>query len=105
MDLAELIIFGTPNYWYGPTAKTKLLMDRMRPYVGNKKLKGKKAVVVTPAAEGAGACGPIVEMFKMSFDYIGVDFKGKILAEAYERAEIKKDAEALKRAYELGASL
>jgi hypothetical protein len=34
-----------------------------------------------------------------------MDFAGKILAEAYERAEIKGDQEVLKNAYNLGASL
>ena len=43
MDDADLIIFGTPNYWYGPAAKMKLLIDRMRPYVANGRLKGKRA--------------------------------------------------------------
>jgi multimeric flavodoxin WrbA len=105
MDEADVIIFGTPNYWYGPTAKMKLLIDRMRPYIANKKLKGKKAVVITPAAEGASACGPLVEMFRMSFDYIEMEFAGKILAEAYDRGEIKSDPAVLKKAYDLGASL
>ena len=105
MDAADLIIFGTPNYWYGPTAKMKLLVDRMRPYIANGKLKGKKAVVITPAAEGPDACGLIVEMFRMSFDYLEMEFTGKILAEAYERGEIKDDRKALKNAYDLGASL
>ena len=105
MDEADLIIFGTPNYWYGPTAKMKLLIDRMRPYVANEKLKGKKAVVIIPAAEGPNACDPLIEMFRMSFDYLEMEFTGKILAKAYERGEIKDDHEVLKNAYDLGASL
>ena len=76
----------------------------MRPYIANKRLKGKKAVVVTPAAEGPNACGPLIEMFRMSFDYLKMEFAGKILAEAYERGEIKDDHEVLKSAYDLGAS-
>jgi multimeric flavodoxin WrbA len=105
MDGADVIIFGTPNYWYGPTAKMKLLIDRMRPYVANGKLKGKKAVVISPAAEGPNACSPLIEMFRMSFDYLEMEFAGKILAAAYERGEVKNDQEALKNAYGLGASL
>ncbi len=105
LDNADLIIFATPNYWYGPTAKMKLLIDRLRPYVANEKLKGKKAVVITPAAEGARACGPLMQMFRLSFDYLGMEFVGKILAEAYERGEIKDNKEVLNNAYELGASL
>lgn len=105
MDEADLIIFGTPNYWYGPTAKMKLLIDRMRPYVANKKLKGKKAIVIIPAAEGPNACGPMIEMLRMSFDYLEMELVGQILAEAYERGEIKNNPEALKSAYDLGAAL
>jgi len=105
MDGADLIIFGTPNYWYGPTAKMKLLIDRMRPYVANEKLKGKKAVVIIPAAEGPNACEPLLEMFRMSFEYLEMEFTGKILAKAYERAEIKGDNEVMKNAFDLGASL
>jgi multimeric flavodoxin WrbA len=104
MDQTDLIIFGTPNYWYGPTAKMKLLVDRMRPYVANERLKGKKAVVISPAAEGANANGPLMEMFEMSLKYLEVEFAGKVSAEAYERGEIKNDREALKNAYELGVS-
>ena len=105
MDGADLIIFGTPNYWYGPTAKMKLLIDRMRPYVANGKLRGKKAVVITPAAEGPKACGPLIEMFRLSFDYLEMEFAGKILATAYERGEIKENEKELKKAYDFGISL
>jgi len=82
----------------------KLLIDRVRPYVANGKLKGKKAVVISPAAEGPSACGPLIEMFRMSFDYLEVKFTGKILAQADERGEIKDNHEVLKNAYDLGAS-
>ena len=105
MESADVIIFGTPIYWYGPTAKMKMLMDRMRPFVENGKLNGKKAFVVAPSAEGIKACGPLVEMFRMSFDYLGIELVGKILAKAYEKGEIATHQAELDRAYELGASL
>ena len=105
IDSADVIIFGTPNYWYGPSAKMKLLIDRIRPYVANKKLNGKKAVVITPAAEGPRARGPLIEMFQMSFDYLGIEFICKILAQAYEKGEIKGNEKKLEEAYELGASM
>jgi multimeric flavodoxin WrbA len=37
MEKADLIVFGRPNYWYGPTGKMKLLIGRMRPFVANKR--------------------------------------------------------------------
>lgn len=105
LEDSDLIIFGTPVYWYGPTAKMKLLLDRLRPYIESRRLKGKKGIVVIPSEEGPDCCGPLMEMFRMSFDYLGMKMVGSILARAYERGEIEKDPEEIKRAYELGASL
>jgi len=104
MDDADLIIFGTPNYFYGPTGKMKLLIDRMRPFVANGKLKGKRWVLVTPAAEGPRACRPLIQMLRLSFDYLGMKFIGKILVKAYEKGEIKENRRELDSAYKLGAS-
>jgi multimeric flavodoxin WrbA len=105
MEKADLIIFGTPNYWNGPPAKMKLLIDRMRPFVPSRKLEGEKWVVVSPSAEGPNSCKLLVEMLRLSFDYLGMKFAGKILVKAYEKGEIKKNQKALEKAYELGASL
>ncbi|MBN2223827.1 MAG: flavodoxin family protein [Deltaproteobacteria bacterium] len=102
---ADLIIFGTPVYWYGPTAKMKLLVDRLRPFIADRGLAGKKGLVVVPSEEGAACCGPLSEMFRMSFGYLGMEPAGEILAAAYERGEIKKSPNELKRAREKGASL
>jgi len=105
LERADLIIFGTPIYWYGPTAKIKLLLDRLRPYIASRKLSGKKGMVATPSEEGAGCCGPLLQMFAMSFDYLGMENAGSLLAQAYERGEIKKKPEELERAREMGKSL
>ena len=102
---ADLIIFGTPIYYYGPTGQMKLLFDRMRPYGTSGKVKGKKGVIVAPSAEGAKCCGPLIKMFRMSFDYLGIDFAGKVLGTAYEKGEIEQDKRELKKAYDLGMSL
>jgi multimeric flavodoxin WrbA len=104
-EKADLIIFGTPVYWYGPTAKTKLLIDRMRPFIASGTLKGKKGIVVTPSEEGHPCCGPLIEMFKMSFEYLGMHFAGSILAQAYERGDIRNNSNELAKAYALGKSI
>ena len=105
MEAADLIIFGTPLYWYGPTGKMKLLIDRLRPFITNAKLNDKKAVIVTPSEEGPKACDPLLEMFRMSFNYLGMEFAGKIFATAYEKGEILENQKELKKAYEFGSSL
>ena len=102
---ADILIFGTPVYWYGPTGKMKLLIDRMRPFIAGRKMQGKKAVLVVPSEEGPKACKALLEMFRMSFDYLGMEFVDSILSTAYERAEVSGNEEDLKKAYELGISL
>lgn len=105
LEAADIIVFGTPIYWYGPTAKMKLLIDRLRPFIANKKLSGKKGMIVVPSEEGQGCCGPLSEMFRMSFEYLGMSFIGSMLVQAYEKGEIKEQPKELRRAYELGAAL
>ncbi|MCW4015444.1 MAG: flavodoxin family protein [Candidatus Bathyarchaeota archaeon] len=102
---ADVIVFGTPVYWYGPTAKMKMLLDRLRPFVENKKLVGKRAVVVLPSAEGSKACGPLIEMFRLSFEYLGMELVGKVLGKAYEKGEILENKKELDAAYKMGALL
>jgi len=105
MEEADLIVFGTPLYWYGPTAQMKLLIDHLRPFIASRKLEGKKGVLVTPSEEGPEACGPLVEMVRKSFDYLGMESRGALLAKAYERGEIAENPEELKRAYDFGIAL
>jgi multimeric flavodoxin WrbA len=104
LEAADIIIFGTPIYWYGPTAKMKLLIDRLRPFISSRKLSGKRGMVVVPSEEGPDCCGPIVEMFRMSFEYLGMKMGESILVKAYERGEIKQSPGEQERAYELGTS-
>ena len=105
MERADLIVFGTPIYWYGPTGPMKLLIDRMRPFAANKKLKGKKWIMVAPAQEGAKACKPLVEMFSLSFDYLGMKYVDKLLATADEKGEVNGNRKVMDKAYRLGASM
>ena len=88
-ETADVIVFGTPLYWYGPSAKMKLLFDRLRPFIASKKLAGKKAVLVVPSEEGPEACNLIVGMFKLSCKYLEMDLVNVLLPTASEKAEVK----------------
>jgi multimeric flavodoxin WrbA len=105
LEAADAVVFGTPMYWYAPTATMKLLIDRLRPYISSKKLQGKKGVVVIPSEEGAGKCAGMVDTFKCSFKYLGLEWAGKVLAQAYEKAEVEKRPQILLSAFELGKTL
>ncbi len=105
LEGADVIVFGTPLYWYGPTGKMKLLIDRLRPFAASRKLKGKKALVVVPSEEGPDACDCLVRMFELSFKYLGIALIDKMLVKAYDKGEISKQPETLNRAFEVGKTL
>ncbi|TRX72410.1 flavodoxin family protein [Carboxylicivirga sp. M1479] len=89
MEWADVIIFGTPIYWFGPSAKTKLLIDRFRPYFANKKLYGKRAALILPAGSGADDCDMAIEQFKRVFKALGMDFINAITLQAYDEHDAK----------------
>jgi multimeric flavodoxin WrbA len=105
IDQADVIVFGTPLYWFGPSAKMKLFIDRLRPYAASKTLQGKKGLVVVPAGDGPEPCQALLEMFRLTFNYLGIDFQGDLLATAYEKGEVKNRPEDMAKAEELGAHI
>lgn len=105
LEGADVIVFGTPLYWYGPTGKMKLMIDRLRPFIASKKMKGKRAILVTPSEEGPNACSYLTGMFELSFKYLEIDLIDKILVKAYEKAEVRKQPKTLKRVFEVGKAL
>jgi len=56
IESSEILIIGTPIYWFGPSAQTKLVLDRLRPYFSSQKLAEKKAALITPAGTGEKDC-------------------------------------------------
>ena len=102
LEKADVIVFGTPLYWYGPSAKMKLLIDRLRPYISSKHLKGKKAILVIPSEEGADACNSTVGMFNSSCKYLEMNLIGVLLPKAYDRAEVEKQPQTIKEAITIG---
>jgi len=90
IESADVIIFGTPIYWFGPTAKTKLFIDRLRPYYLNKKLKGKKGAIILSAGSGKSDCDLTIEMFKRIFATLEVEYLDAVTAEAYDIGDAMK---------------
>lgn len=94
-DNADIIVIGTPIYWSGPSAKTKLMLDRLRPYYSNNKLAGKKAVLMLTAGDGESDCDLTIEMFRRSFKALGIELLGSVSAKAYDIGEVNRDKKAL----------
>jgi len=93
LEWADVIIFGTPIYWFGPSAQTKLLIDRFRPYFANKKLYGKKAALLLPAGSGIGDCDMTIEQFKRIFKALGMEFIDAIALQAYDMDDARNNTQ------------
>jgi len=91
LDASDIIVIGTPIYWYGPSAMTKLLIDRLRPYFVNRILEGKKGALLLPAGDGEKDTGLTVLMLKKTFETLGMIYMGCVTAKAYDAGEVSKD--------------
>jgi len=107
---SDAIIFGTPVYWYGPTALMKAFIDRFVYFncpENRAKIKGKKAALVIPfEEENPDTAKPVVEFFEKCLNYLEMKLLGAIIAGGVsEKGDVLKKPDRLKEAYELGIRL
>jgi multimeric flavodoxin WrbA len=107
---SDAIIFGTPVYWYGPTALMKAFIDRFVYFncpENRAKIKGKKAVIVIPFEEqNPDTARPVVEFFEKCFNYLEMHLAGSIIAAGVsDKGDVLKKPDRLQEAYEMGARL
>jgi multimeric flavodoxin WrbA len=104
------IIFGTPVYWYGPTALIKGFLDRFVYFncpENRKMIKGKPAALAVPCEEADPATGALVKaMFEKSLQYLEMDLIDTIIVPGVtKKGEIIKKQASLEEAYNLGIKL
>jgi multimeric flavodoxin WrbA len=79
---SDLIVYATPIYWFGPSGQLKLVMDRSIAFMDeeyNSRIKGKKAVtLMTFASDEKDTCQPALDMFKKTFDLLGLKYAGSV---------------------------
>jgi multimeric flavodoxin WrbA len=107
---SDAIVFGTPVYWYGPTALIKALVDRFvyfncpenRPQV-----RGKRAAIAVPFEEENPETADLVAaMFERSLEYLEMNLVGQIIVPGVgEKGDVLEKEESLQAAYELGRRL
>lgn len=107
---SDVLIFSTPVYWYAPTTLMKAFIDRLVPLnrpQGKPLIRGKRAILVTAyEEEGPEAAEPMIRMFEMSFNWLGVDFAHRLVVDGTgpKGAVLEKTA-ALEQAHEIGTKL
>ncbi len=111
---SDALVVGTPIYFFGPSAQTKLFLDRWMALLesgaggGRHALKGKKMGVVVaygdtePVAAGAvNAFGT----FRDAAKYLRIDLVGIVHGSAPSKGDIAKNATVLAEAVEMGRKL
>lgn len=91
MEESEVLVFGTPIYWFGPSGRTKLMIDRFKPYFANKKLYGKKAALLLPTAVNSAESDLTIEQFRRLFKALGVEYLDAISMNAYEEGDVLRN--------------
>ncbi len=104
---SDVLVFGTPVYWYGPTALMKGLIDRFVYFncpENRVKIKNKKSILAIPfEEENPDTADLLIEFFKRSLSYLEVDLIGTALAPGVARlGEVKKKKKYMDECYELG---
>ena len=107
---SDTIVFGTPVYWYGPTALMKGFIDRFVFFncpENREKIRGKAAVLAVPfEEESLETADLLVSFFEKSFAYLEVNLIATILVPGVtERGEVVEKADYLREALEIGRGL
>ena len=106
----DIVVFGTPVYWYGPTALMKAFIDRFvyfnspanRPLVRGKRAAA--AVVLEETHEETWR--PVVEFFQKSLAYLEMNLAETIVVPGVgDKGAIRREAQRLEEAYRLGIRL
>ena len=80
---SDVIVLGTPVYWYGPTALMKGFVDRLVYFncpENRAKIRGKSAVIVVPYEDDSYETSRLIEeFFEKSLAYLEMKLAGKII--------------------------
>jgi multimeric flavodoxin WrbA len=107
---ADAIVFGTPVYWFGPTAIMKCFIDRFVYFncpATRKNIRNKPAVIAIPFEDRTyETAEPVVEFFARSFAYLEMRLIDKIIVPGVtKQGEVRTKKRVMEKCYELGRRL
>lgn len=95
---ADLVIVGTPLYWYGPSGQLKLFLDRWSCLLDleeerfRDRMRGKRAVIVIAQGErGFYEAGPCLQMLDWTFRYLEMPVAGRIIVIGHATGDYASD--------------
>ncbi|MFA6281091.1 MAG: flavodoxin family protein [Candidatus Omnitrophota bacterium] len=106
---ADVIVMATPLYFFGPSAQTKIVFDRMFSLYKwdndngtmQTPLKGKIFVLMASAFEAMGL-DALEKPFSLTAEYTGMAFESLLVANAGVSGAIKANSDARQKAIALG---
>jgi len=109
---ADLVLVGTPLYWYGPSGQLKLFLDRWSCLLDlaeerfRDRMRGKRAVIVIAQGErGFYEAGPCLQMLDWTFRYLDMLVAGRIIVVGHARGDYASDPDQRKAVSEAAAAL
>ncbi len=101
---ASGFIIGTPVYWWGPSAQTKLFIDRWYAFDNKREaFSGKPLVVASTSGERSPSMANIVfSMFRSIASYLNMPLVDTLWAPGGSHGQAARDSAAMKRAFEAG---
>lgn len=109
---SDALVIGTPIYYFGPSAQTKLFLDRWYALAGQEgqghALKGKRMALALAYADpdpfSSGAANAYA-IFRDAARWVGAPLVGVVHGTADKKGEIKANALLMSQAVELGRKL
>lgn len=106
LELADIIVFVTPLYYYGFSAQLKAVIDRFHAKSGVGKIKpSKKSILLSAGADDLPAFNPLVKTYQAILDYLKWEDIGILTIEKTENKGDINKTDGLIRAKSLGTSL
>ena len=97
---ADLLVLGTPLYWYGPSGQLKQFLDRWSCLLDREeeafraRMRGKAtAIVVAQGERGFYEVGPCLQMLEWSLRYLDMPLLGRIVVVGHARADYAGDSD------------
>ncbi len=95
---ADLLVLGTPLYWYGPSAQLKAFLDRWSCLLDRDeeafraRMRGKRTVLVVAQGErGFYEAAPCLQMLEWSLRYLDMPLAGHIVVVGHSRTDYARD--------------
>ncbi|MHA1904216.1 MAG: flavodoxin family protein [Candidatus Thorarchaeota archaeon] len=107
IEKSDVLVLGTPVYWWGPTAQFKAFLDRWYAVYTKGMFKEKETVLVIPLeSKKESNYKPLLDMFKAIMEELQMIHIETILAPGvFQRGAVQENQELLDSSREVGSKL